>query len=128
MTSRIKAINHYRPRVKISKTVDTQELAEYIGEISTFHESEVTAMLKELSYVMLKFIRKGRSVKIEGLGTFLPNVELSGRMDLQYRMDAELKTQLKNFKGKIKNKENIGKSPDDLVALWNAEYPDDPVD
>jgi len=87
MTSRIKAINHYHPRVKISKTVDTQALAEYIGEISTFHESEVTAMLKGLSYVMLKFIRKGRSVKIEGLGTFLPNVELSGRVDLQYRAE-----------------------------------------
>lgn len=31
------------------------------------------------------------------------------------------------FKGEIECRENIGKSGDDLVALWNAEHPDDLV-
>lgn len=31
------------------------------------------------------------------------------------------------FTGKIINRENIGKSGDELVAMWNETYPEDPV-
>jgi hypothetical protein len=31
------------------------------------------------------------------------------------------------FKGHIANTENIGKTADDLVALWNQEHPNDQV-
>ncbi len=32
------------------------------------------------------------------------------------------------FKAKILNRSSIGKSANDLVAWWNAEHPEDPVD
>jgi hypothetical protein len=32
------------------------------------------------------------------------------------------------FSGKILNSDNIGKSGDDLVTLWNSEHPEDPVE
>ncbi len=32
------------------------------------------------------------------------------------------------FVGEILNSENIGKSSDELVDMWNAEFPDDPVE
>ena len=31
------------------------------------------------------------------------------------------------FKGKIINRENIGKSGEELVSMWNEAYPEDPV-
>jgi hypothetical protein len=31
------------------------------------------------------------------------------------------------FRGAILNRDNIGKSADDLVQLWNAEHPEDPI-
>jgi hypothetical protein len=31
------------------------------------------------------------------------------------------------FKGEIQNRENIGKTTAELVALWNADHPNDPV-
>ena len=31
------------------------------------------------------------------------------------------------FRGEIKNRENIGKTGDDLVTMWNGSHPDDPV-
>jgi hypothetical protein len=32
------------------------------------------------------------------------------------------------FTDEILNRENIGKSVDELVEMWNAENPDDPID
>ena len=32
------------------------------------------------------------------------------------------------FRGRIINAENIGKSSDELVAMWNEAHPDDPVE
>ena len=29
--------------------------------------------------------------------------------------------------GTILNRRNVGKTPDELVALWNEDHPDDPV-
>jgi hypothetical protein len=31
------------------------------------------------------------------------------------------------FRGAILNRDNIGKSADDLVQLWNTEHPEDPI-
>jgi hypothetical protein len=31
------------------------------------------------------------------------------------------------FFSEILNRRNIGKTPDELVELWNVEHPDDPV-
>ena len=31
------------------------------------------------------------------------------------------------FSGKVIHCEHIGKTADELVALWNADHPDDPV-
>jgi len=33
----------------------------------------------------------------------------------------------REFGGTIMNRKNIGKSADELVALWNETHPDDPV-
>jgi hypothetical protein len=40
-----------------------------------------------------------------------------------------LKRELNNgsFSGKIRNKRNIGKSTAEVIAMWNAEHPDNPV-
>ena len=86
-------------------------------------------MLLELRDAILFFNNQGYGVKLEGLGTFLPNIELDGTFDVQYRADVALKRGLNagNFSGKIKNRRNIGKSPEELAAMWNAAHPDDPV-
>ena len=31
------------------------------------------------------------------------------------------------FSGRIVNRENIGKTSEELVTMWNAEYPEDQV-
>jgi hypothetical protein len=56
---------------------------------------------------------------------------MDGSFDILFRPDADMLKQLHDrakFHAKILNRVNIGKSADDLVAQWNAEHPDDPVE
>jgi len=130
MASRIKAINAYRPKIDLGSTVQLPELVAYIADRTGLNEGEVTIVLKELRDAIIFFNRQGQGVKLEGLGTYLPNIGLDGTFDVSHRLDREIKNALNApgaFSGDIINAENIGKTPDELVAMWNEAHPDDPV-
>ena len=87
-------------------------------------------VIKELRDKIIEFIRSGRAVKIEGLGTWTPNIGLDGSLTIQYRPDTALINALKvpgTFTGRVSNRENIGKTGDELVAQWNEAHAEDPV-
>ncbi|MBN2005121.1 MAG: hypothetical protein JXA21_17310, partial [Anaerolineae bacterium] len=107
-----------------------QELIRYIADRTGLNEGSVDYVLRELRDAIVFFGRGGRGVKVEGLGSYLPNVQMDGSYDIQYRQAADLKNGLNTpgaFTGQIANKENIGKTADDLVALWNEAHPEDPA-
>ncbi len=129
MASRIKAIQAYRPRIKIERTVHTDELVEYISSRTGYDKGDVIHMLTLLHNAIVSFNRYGQGVKLEELGTYLPNIRLDGTFDVQHRLDWGLRRDLNsgNFRGKIINRRNIGKTADELVAQWNVDHPKDPV-
>ena len=94
-------------------------------------EGSADQAVKELRDHIIEFVRCGRSVKVEGLGTWSPNVSLDGTLDIQYRANTALTNGLNapgTFSGRIMNRENIGKTADELVAMWNAANPTDLVE
>jgi hypothetical protein len=129
MASRIQALNHYRPQIEYEETVGWREVAELLESISTLSKSDIISALTGLQDAVLFFNRQGRGVKLEGLGTYLPNINYRGEFDVAHRLDKRLKQKLNDgsFSGKIRNKKNIGKTVEEIVAMWNAEHPDDPV-
>ena len=129
MASRISALNHYRPQIEYGETADWREMADYMAARSTLSPSDIIGVLTGLEDAVLHFNLSGRGVKLEGLGTYLPNINYRGELDVAHRLDRRLKRQLNNssFNGRIRNKKNIGKSAAEVIALWNAEHPDDPV-
>jgi len=130
MASRIAALNHYRPMIDYRDTVDWRAAAEYIAQRPGLNRSEIIMVLLELQAAIIFFNGQGWGVKLEGLGTYLPNINYKGEFDVAHRLDRELKWALNagNFSGRIINKQNIGKTSDEIVALWNSEHPDDPVE
>lgn len=87
-------------------------------------------VLLELRDAVVFFNQQGQPVKLEGLGTYTPTINLDGSFNVGHRADSEIKNRLNAtgaFRGKIENGEHISKTGDDLVALWDAEHPDDPV-
>jgi hypothetical protein len=130
MTSRIKAIGMYRPRIEQGNTVQKTELIRALSRATGLVEGSIDMVIKELRDQIIEFNRTGRAVKVEGLGTYSPNISLDGTLDLQYRADVAFSNGLNIpgiFSGTIINRENIGKTGDELVAKWNMEYPEDQV-
>lgn len=86
-------------------------------------------MLLELRDAVVFFNRQGRAVKLEGLGTYTPSIDLEGQIKVGHRADNHLKRELNDgdFRGDIERRENVGKTSDDLVTMWNDDNPDDPV-
>ena len=93
-------------------------------------EGSIDQVIKELRDQIIEFNRAGRAVKVEGLGTYAPNISLDGTLDLQYRADTAFGNALNIpgiFTGTIANRENIGKTSDELIAKWNEANPGDLV-
>lgn len=130
MANRITAINAYRPKIVLGPTVQNDQLAAYIADRTGLNRGDIRHMLSELQDAEVFFSLNGQGTKLEGLGTFLPKISLDGKFGMSVRLSREINARLNQanaFKGTIKNRENINKTPDELVALWNAEHPDDLV-
>jgi hypothetical protein len=129
MASRISALNHYRPQIEYGETANWREVAEFLESISTLSKSDIIGVLTGLQDAVIHFNSQGRGVKLEGLGTYLPNINYQGELDAAHRLDKNLKRALNDgsFRGTIHNRKNIGKSAGEVIALWNAEHPEDPV-
>ncbi len=130
MASRIKAIGALRPRIELGKTAQKAELVRALARATALNEGSVDLVIKELRDQIIEYNRSGRAVKIEGLGIWTPNMELDGKLDVQYRADTALNIGLNvdgTFTGDVVNSENVGKTGDQLVERWNEMHPEDPV-
>ena len=130
MASRIKVIGVYRPRIELGNTVQKPELMRAVSRATGLVEGTTDHAIKEFRDHIIEYCRAGRSVKVEGLGTWTPNISLDGTLDIQYRADTALVNGLNvpgTFTGRIINRENIGKTANELVEIWNSKYPDDLV-
>jgi hypothetical protein len=129
MASKVKALNHYRPMIQYGETAGWRDVAEYIARNSTVSTVDVIAVLEGLHGAIIEFNGQGRGVRLDGLGTYLPNINYQGEFDVAHRLDRRLKKALNagNFSGKVTNRKHIGKTSGQVIALWNAEHPEDPV-
>jgi hypothetical protein len=130
MAKKIQAINKYCPKVKLGKTVQLKELVEYIADRTGLNKGDIQLALSELSSAVQFFNKRGEGVKLEGLGIYQPKIDLAGKFSIRHIVDTEIVNALNaggSFSGEIINRENIGKTPDDLVELWNKENPADIV-
>ena len=130
MAHRIKAVNAYRPRIEQGNTVQKPELIRAVSRATGIVEGSLDQNIKELRDQLIEYCRSGRAVKVEGLGTWTPTIALDGTLDIQYRPDAAFGYGLNIpgvFSGTIINRENVGKTSDELVIRWNAENPTDQV-
>jgi hypothetical protein len=129
MAHRIQAINAYRPRINLGKTVQKPALLRAVSRATSLVEGTVDLAIKETRDQIIEICRSGRAVKVEGLGRFEPVMDLDGQLSISFRPDPAFAYSLNKaaFEGNIANGENIGKTSDDLVAKWNANFPEDPV-
>jgi len=130
MAPRIKAVNAFRPRIEQGNTVQKPELIRAVSRATGIVEGTLDQNIKELRDQIIEFNRSGRAVKVDGLGTFSPSIDLEGNLSISFRPDPAFANGLNVpgiFTGTILNRANIGKTSQELVAMWNEEYPNDAV-
>lgn len=60
----------YPQSVTVGETVNTDAIADRLAQISTVSRTDVKAVLEELAGVLADYMKLGRTVKLDGLGTF----------------------------------------------------------
>ena len=65
-----KPVKHYPQLVTVGKPADTQEVARRIARESTLSPADVHAVIRALPEVMSQIMSEGRSVSLDGLGSF----------------------------------------------------------
>lgn len=60
----------YPEAVTVGKPAGTDEVADLLAEISTVSRGDVRAVLANLGGVMSNLMKEGRSVKLDGIGSF----------------------------------------------------------
>lgn len=68
----------YPKSITVGKPVTTDEVADRLAQISTVSRADTYAVLKELGGVLGDFMGQGRTVKLDGLGTFYYTANCSG--------------------------------------------------
>lgn len=130
MAKRINAIKALMPQIELNKTIQIDELANYISRGTNLNPGQIKFVLDELNDALLFFTSTGQPIKLDGIGTFTPGIRLNGEFTINVRVDRELINGLNEpaaFKGRIRNRHNIGNSSEQLVEAWNREHPGDPV-
>lgn len=69
---------YFPQAVTAGKPVETKEVAEKLALISTVSKSDVAAVLGDLAGVLADFMKQGKSVRLEGLGTFRLTLDSRG--------------------------------------------------
>ena len=94
------------------------------------NKGDLQMALSEFSAAVQFYNKRGQGVKLPGLGTYLPSIDTQGKISVSHRLDTEISNILNApgvFSGEIEYRENIGKTSDELVAMWNSSHPNDPV-
>lgn len=68
----------YPKSVIVGKPVGTKEVSDRLSQMSTVSRADVYAVLMDLAGVMADYMAQGRSVKIDGLGTFYYTLTAGG--------------------------------------------------
>ena len=129
MASRIKAIHAYCPRIELSKPTSPERFMELITQRTTLSSGVVKNVQESEIEALIGLLLDGQPVHT-GTAIYTPSIGLDGNFEINVRVDARILQAInapKAFRGNLINAENVGKTGNELVELWNKEHPTDQV-
>lgn len=129
MAKPVEAYAKYTPRVKLGKRTKYKAALKFMTGRGGINSGTITETISLIQQAIVHFGQLGMPVKIEGLGTWTPTINRTGKLGVAYRADNELLDEMNDggFQADIENREMIGKPKEAQLERWNAEHPDDPV-
>jgi hypothetical protein len=129
VAQRIQAITAYRPRIEYGDAASPDRFLELVTSRTTLSNGVVKNVQEAEVEALMGLLLDGRPVHT-GIAIYTPNIDLDGELEVKVRVDKRILRTLNSgaFRGRIINADNIGKTGDELVTLWNDDHPDDPVE
>ena len=90
-----KPVKYYPQVVTVGKAADTQEVARRIARESTLSPADVHAVIRALPEVMSQIMSEGRSVSLDGLGSFRYTGVVGKTVDRAEDVSADLFTSIR---------------------------------
>jgi hypothetical protein len=128
MAKKIQAWAAYAPKITLGAPMTKDELIENIIAATNQSKGSVLAVLAELDVQIEAGLKSGRIVQMPNGTHFEPIGKKDGSINIGVRVNPDLDKKVNaGFRGKWVNSENIGKEEAEIVALWNAANPEDPI-
>ncbi len=129
MANKIKVWQEFGPKLAKATPMEDEEVMRSLVAATSQTRGSLQSSLAELDMIIEQGLNAGRIVKLPNGMTFRPIGKKDGSIVVKVRLNPEVtKNVNKNFIGKWLNAENIGKNEAELIDLWNAAHPDDPVE
>ena len=131
MANRLPVVNRLRPRISNQGIVDLEAISRRVSKNTTFNPAEILSVLKQFTDEANAAIQAGEIVKIDGLVNIAPNMKVGGEVGMSLRGDRKAIAGLNDptlwTAAKVANHDNLGRTSEELVLLWNEEHPEDTV-
>ncbi len=132
MASKSSVVNKLRPRIVNQRTVGLKTLTQRAAKNTTFNAEELYGMMRLCLGEARDALQAGETVKFDGLLSVRPNMKVGGAVNLGVQADRGAVSGLNNPRlwtaDKVANHRNMSKDYEQLIAQWNVEHPDDPVE
>jgi hypothetical protein len=129
MAEKIQAVKAYCPRIEHSGAATEERFMELITNRTTLSPGVVKNVQESEVETLIGLLLDGRPVHT-GIAIYTPYIDLNGEYSVKVKVDKRVLRTLNTdgaFRGNLVNAQYIGENSEKLVALWNAEHPDDPV-
>ncbi len=129
MAKKIEAWVAFRPRLTPVAPITPEGLIERITAATSQSRGSVKAILDELDTQIEILLKEGHIVRLPNGTHFKPVGHKDGTIEVTVRVNPRIVTNINaHFRGQWLNVENIGKTEQEIIALWNTAHPDDLVE
>ena len=126
MAKLIQAFSAFGPKIDLMEAADPQRFMELITQRTTLSTGVVKNVQESEVETLIGLLKEGRPVHT-GIAIFTPSIDLQGNLSISVRVDKRIGSALNApgaFTGRINNNANIGKTTQEIAALWNEEHSD----
>jgi hypothetical protein len=128
MAKKIKMWAELGPKLAKTDPITGEDVIEQLVQATNQTRGSILGVLSELDEVILQGLRNGRIVQLPNGTHYQPYGKKDGSIKVRIHLNKRLKGQIAAHRARWENGSNIGKSEEEMIALWNEAYPDDPIE
>jgi hypothetical protein len=118
----------FGPKLEPRDPMEPEDVVAQLVKGTGLTKGNVLAVLTELDDVILEGLLKGQRVKLPNGMVFAPYGKIDGSIRVVVRLTKKMVSIVNSqFRGRWINAQNIGKTEEEFVAMYNEKYPNDPL-